>query len=239
MNIQILVGLFIMIAGFTFLSKGIFLYTLGIYLDLPNVIIHECGHALTARLWGGSIRSVKFNIFPSMVRNEGLLGQAMIGNRNRLGTIFSTLGGYVSQSLFFVLMTYLYLNGYSLMTIPLFLAIYLITNLLATDKSFWQNLIIFAVIALGVYLYRQNVAVLLVIYHSFDAITAVFIIWYTLGLAHQIFIVLSLNANAHWDGSSLAKDTYIPAVVWKLFFLAVMVGSYFSYYWLPDVMNGQ
>ncbi len=234
MNTAILMGLFIGIAGFTFLGKGLFFYTLGIYMDLPNVIVHECGHALTARLWGGSIKSVTFHIIPSIVRSEGLLGQAIIGNRNKLGSIFSTLGGYVSQSLFFLLVTYLDLNGQSLLIIPLFLAIYLVTNLLAADKSFWQNLIIFAIIASGIYLYQNNPDILLAIYHSFDTITAVFIVWYMAGLAHQIFIVLGLKTNTDWDGSCLAKDTYIPAVIWKILFLTVMVGAYFSYYWITS-----
>lgn len=86
-------------------------YTFGIYLDLPNVIIHECGHALTARLLGGSIQSIKFNVLPSIVKSGGILGLAEIGNRSGLGMFFSLLGGYMSQALFFIVMSYLYLQG--------------------------------------------------------------------------------------------------------------------------------
>ena len=121
-------------AYFTFSSRGMLAYTIGIYLDLPNVIIHECGHALTARLWGGSIQSVKFHILPSIVKNGGILGVAEIGNRSGTGMFFSLLGGYVSQALFFVVMAYLYLQGLLLWIIPLFLGIYLLTNLLARKK---------------------------------------------------------------------------------------------------------
>ena len=110
-DLPLLLALFVAVAYFTFSSRGMLAYTFGIYLDLPNVIIHECGHALTARLWGGSIQSIKFNVLPSIVKSGGILGLAEIGNRSGLGMFFSLLGGYVSQALFFVVMSYLYLQG--------------------------------------------------------------------------------------------------------------------------------
>ena len=123
MDLPVLIVLFVAVAYFTYSSRGRFAYTFGIYLDLPNVIIHECGHALTARLWGGSIQSIKFNVLPANVKNSGILGLAEIGNRSGLGMFFSLLGGYVSQALFFVVMSYLYLEGLLLWIIPLFLGI--------------------------------------------------------------------------------------------------------------------
>jgi len=190
MNLPVLIAFFFAVGYFTFSSRGMLAYTFGIYLDLPNVIIHECGHALTARIWGGSIQSVKFNILPSIVKSGGILGVAEIGNRNGLGMFFSLLGGYVSQALFFLVMAYLYLQGQMLWIIPLFLGVYLLTNLLAKEKSFWQNLIILIVIGSSILIYRNNYSFLLRIYQSVDAITICFVIWYILGLAHQFFIVL-------------------------------------------------
>lgn len=232
MELLVLIVLFLAVAYFTFSSRGLLAYTFGIYLDLPNVIIHECGHALTARLWGGSIQSVKFNILPSIVKSGGILGLAEIGYRNRLGMFFSLMGGYVSQALFFVVMAYLYIQGQLHWIIPLFLGIYLLTNLLAQDKSFWQNLIILIVIGATVLLYRNNSNLLLRIYQSVDAITIGFIIWYMLGLAHQFFVVFLLRNDSHWDGTALATKTFIPTVLWKGFFLLVMGGSYFAPVWL-------
>lgn len=149
MDLPVLIVLFVAVAYFTYSSCGRFAYTFCIYLDLPNVI-HECGHALTARLLGGSIQSIKFNVLPAIVKNSGILGLAEIGNRAGLGMFFSLLGGYVSQALFFVVMSYLYLQGLLLWIIPLFLGIYLLTNLLAREKSFWQNLIILIVTGISI-----------------------------------------------------------------------------------------
>ena len=232
MNLPVLIAFFFAVGYFTFSSRGLLAYTFGIYLDLPNVIIHECGHALTARIWGGSIQSVKFNILPSIVKSGGILGVAEIGNRNGLGMFFSLLGGYVSQALFFLVMAYLYLQGQLLWIIPLFLGVYLLTNLLAKEKSFWQNLIILIVIGSSILIYRNNYSFLLRIYQSVDAITICFVIWYILGLAHQFFIVLLLNSDSHWDGTALATRTYIPTVIWKGFFLLAMGGAYFAPFWL-------
>lgn len=232
MDLPVLISIFIVVAYFTFFSRGMLAYTFGIYLDLPNVIIHECGHALTARLWGGSIQSIKFNILPSVVKSAGILGMAEIGNRNGLGMFLSLLGGYVSQALFFVVVSYLYIQGILLWTIPLFLSIYLLTNLLAKEKSFWQNLIILVVIGGSLMLYRNNSSFLMWIYQSVDAITIGFVIWYMLGLAHQIFIVLLLKNDSHWDGTALATKTFIPAIVWKGVFLIAMDGAYFAPFWL-------
>jgi len=232
MDLPVLIALFFAVAYFTFSSRGMIAYTFGIYLDLPNVIIHECGHALTARLWGGSIQSVKFHILPSIVKSGGILGLAEIGNRSGLGIFFSLLGGYVSQALFFVVVSYLYLQGLVLWIIPLFLCIYLLTNLLAKEKSFWQNLIILIVIGASIMLYRNNYSFLLRIYQSVDVITIGFVIWYMLGLARQFFIVLLLKTDSHWDGTALATNTYIPTVIWKGFFLLTMGGAYFAPFWL-------
>lgn len=232
MELPLLLVLFFAVAYFTFSSRGVLAYTFGIYLDLPNVIIHECGHALTARLWGGSIQSIKFNVLPSIVKSGGVLGVAEIGYRSRLGMFFSLLGGYVSQALFFVVMAYLYLLGQLLWIIPLFLGIYLLTNLLAQEKSLWQNLIILIMIGTTVLLYRNNYSVLLRIYQSVDVITVGFVIWYLLGLAHQFFIVLLLKTDSQWDGTALATRTFIPTVIWKGVFLLAMGGAYFTPIWL-------
>ena len=232
MDLPVLIALFFAVAYFTYSSRGMLSYTFGIYLDLPNVIIHECGHALTARLWGGSIQSIKFNILPSIVKSGGILGLAEIGNRSWLGMFFSLLGGYVSQALFFIVVSYLYLNGLFLWIIPLFLGIYLLTNLLAKEKSFWQNLIILIVIGASIMLYRNNYSFLLRIYQSVDVITIGFVVWYMLGLAHQFFIVLLLKNDSHWDGTALATKTYIPIIIWKSLFLLAMGGAYFGPFWL-------
>ncbi len=232
MELPLLLVLFFAVAYFTFSSRGVLAYTFGIYLDLPNVIIHECGHALTARLWGGSIQSIKLNVLPSIVKSGGVLGVAEIGYRSRLGMFFSLLGGYVSQALFFVVMAYLYLLGQLLWIIPLFLGIYLLTNLLAQEKSLWQNLIILIMIGTTVLLYRNNYSVLLRIYQSVDVITVGFVIWYLLGLAHQFFIGLRVKTDSHWDGPAVATRTFIPTVIWKGVFLLAMGGAYFTPIWL-------
>ncbi|MPM44720.1 hypothetical protein SDC9_91401 [bioreactor metagenome] len=231
-DISVLIAIFLAMGYFTFSSRGMLAYTFGIYLDLPNVIIHECGHALTARIWGGSIQSVKFNILPSIVKNGGILGVAEIGNRSGLGMFFSLLGGYLSQALFFLVMAYLYLHGQLLWIIPLFLIFYLLTNLLAKEKSFWQNLIILIVIGSSILIYRDNSSFLLLIYQSLDVITIGFVVWYMLGLAHQFFIVLLLKSDSQWDGAALATRTYIPSLIWKVFFLIAMGGAYFAPFWL-------
>lgn len=236
LDLPVLIALFFAVAYFTFSSRGMVAYTFGIYLDLPNVIIHECGHALTARLWGGNIQSIKFNVLPSIVKSGGILGVAEIGNRTGLGMFFSLLGGYASQALFFVVISYLYVQGLLLWIVPLFLGIYLLTNLLAKEKSIWQNLIILIVIGSSIMLYRNNYSFLLRIYQSADVITIGFVFWYMLGLAHQFFIVSLLKSDSHWDGTALATKTYIPIVIWKALFLSAMGGAYFAPYWLQVLL---
>ena len=192
MDLPLLIVLFIAVAYFTFSSRGMLAYTFGIYMDLPNVIIHECGHALTARLWGGSIQSIKFNVLPSIVKSGGVLGVAEIGNRSGLGMFFSLLGGYVSQALFFLVMAYLYLQGQLLWIIPLFLGVYLLTNLLAKEKSLWQNLIILIVIGSSILIYRHNSNLLMNIYQSVDVITKRFHLlvyaWFGASIFHRFAI---------------------------------------------------
>jgi hypothetical protein len=215
-------------------SRGSLMYLIEIYLDLPNVIIHECGHALMTKLSFGSVRSVRFHLMPSVVMEEGALGQAEVGNRGKIGEILTGLGGYVIQGLFFSLMTYLAVIDKSVLILPLFLIVYLITNLIATEKSFWQNSFLLLVVGFGLYLYKSNPEVLLTVYNSLDKITTVFYGWYALGLAHQIGIVLTLDNSEYWDGMALKEYTFIPAFIWKVLFLIVLIGSYFSYYLITN-----
>lgn len=225
---------FVIGIGMLLFSKGKLMYLIEIYLDLPNVIIHECGHALMAKLSFGSVRSVRFHLFPSVVMTKGALGQAEVGNRNKIGEILTGLGGYVIQGLFFSLITYLAIIDKSIFILPLFLIIYLITNLIATEKSFWQNSLLLLVLSYVIYLYNSNPEVLLTVYNSLDKITTVFYGWYALGLAHQIGIVLTLGNDESWDGYALREYTYIPTILWKVLFLIVLIGSYFSYYLITN-----
>lgn len=230
---------FVIGTGVLLFSNGKLMYLLEIYLDLPNVIIHECGHALMAKLSFGSVRSVRFHLIPSVVMSKGALGQAEVGTRSKLGELLTGLGGYVIQGLFFYLMTYLVVNEKSFLILPLFLGIYLITNLIATEKSFWQNSFLLLVLGYGIYLYNSNPEVFLTVYNSLDKITTVFYGWYALGLAHQIAIVLTLGNDESWDGYDLREYTYIPTVIWKTLFLVVLIGSYFSYYLItnPEIVS--
>lgn len=234
--IVLLLGIIIGVMLFTYYSRDGSFFLFSIYLDLPNVVIHECGHGLVAKLCGGELDSIKFNMLPSQVKKEAMLGSAVIGTKSKLGFILSNLGGYITQSLFFSLMILLYMTNKSLLIIPIFLGVYLVTNLLAKNKSILQNLLVFLVLGLGIYFYKTNVEVLVSLYGSLGIITRVFTIWYAAGLVHQILIVAMAENDSYWDGHWLESDTKIPTIFWKFLFLVVMIGSYFSIFWVDLVI---
>ena len=66
---------------------------------------------------------------------------------------------------------------------------------------------------------------------KYEGLTKLFILWYRLGLAHQIINVFLL-INTEWDATFLADISFIPTFIWKVFFLVVMLTAYFCEYWL-------
>ena len=198
------------------------LYVIGIYMDLPNVIIHECGHGLFAITTGGSLTSIKINLNPTVVSSTQILGLAKTVTHTNISHIISTLFGYVFESLFFISIILLAKKKLAYLIIPSFLFIALLTYFLAKSTGLFQALLMILVILSISFIIYKKPKIKVLSWIKYKGLTQLFILWYRLGLAHQIINVFFL-INTEWDATFLADISFIPTFIWKLFFLVVML----------------
>ena len=207
------------------------LYVIGIYLDLPNVIIHECGHGLIAITSGGSLTSIKINLNPAVVSSTQILGLAKTVTHSNISNISNTAFGYIFESLFFIFIIWLAKKKLSYLIIPAFTFIALLTYFLAQSTGFYQALVMIMVILSIIFISYKKPKIKGLSWIKYDGLTKLFILWYRLGLAHQIINVFFL-VNTEWDATFLADISFIPTFIWKVFFLVIMLTAYFCEYWI-------
>jgi hypothetical protein len=186
---------------------------IGKFVRVVNTMIHESGHAIFALLTSGSI--VKLDLF------QDTSGAAKTQSKYYLGKVLVSLAGYVFASasaffLFYLLKKEMY--DFVLYILGGFAIINLIFWVRNSYGIFW--LISFIAIIGGVIYYKNPTATFAtaVLFSAISAIEAL--------VSAGVILYISINASQQaGDAKNLKEYTYIPAVIWGLFFFAQ--ASYF------------
>ncbi|SDH46994.1 M50 family metallopeptidase [Alteribacillus bidgolensis] len=179
---------------------------IGPYFSLFNTLVHESGHAVTALLTGGEVKSI--SLFSS---TEGVAAT----HHHRPGLILTSLSGYPFASILSVLFIYMvekewYLGaGISLLVLLGYNLIFWVRNLFGI---FWILSILTGTYLLWYQSYVDALEYLIIGISLVLWIQAFFSCWH-------IFLI-SLKTPKHaGDASVLARLTFIPAQLWGFLFL--------------------
>lgn len=218
MNDIVLMPFIILTTGLVFLfmhgqrDKPI-LKNISIILGFIPVLIHELGHALTARLTGGKVIDIHMIMTHREQTKQGAQGYAKTIPRNRLSAILMTFMGYIMPPLIFYLGIILILNKLSVIYL-LILALGVLFYLSKTRQIFIPLLMLVIILFTGYDLsIRSTSMVNDVLNIGFNVILGLL-----LGEMVQSILItgkmcLSRNGSS-WDGKTLFKLTFIPSFVW-------------------------
>lgn len=188
---------------------------LGKYLRVVNTMIHESGHAIAALLTSGKVYSISL-----FTNTEGL---AVTGSRYWLGRVIVAISGYIFSSFFAFLTFYLYFeNKYE--WILYILATFCLVNMVLWVRNFYG------------FIWLVTFTTLLVISYLF--LTPLALSYFTLIICSILltesvttsFVILKLShkqPDKAGDAKSLKEATFIPTIIWGLFFF--IQSLYFSY----------
>lgn len=183
------------------------------FIAMPNTLIHELSHLLTAYLTGGRGHAIKLN--------EDLSGVAITSNRFRLGEILMLLAGYIGASFISYLLTDFYVHEQLTLLITLLLILFTIAAL------FIRNIYGFlwiASVAIMVYsfspfsdwssldltAYAQPILLFLIAVCSVES-------WFS---AWRVMRLAFTHPQEKSDATDLQEITKIPASVWGVIFFA-------------------
>jgi hypothetical protein len=195
--------LLIVLAGVFVLCRIPFV---GKVLKVFNTLIHESGHALMSLLTSGEVISVDL-----FYNTEGT---ATTTSKHWFGKFFTSIAGYVASSacafLFFYFIKYDQYNWiiYSLLVLAIINLIFWVRNLYGI---LWL-LVMTAIIILLLY-WKNGDAVKYV-----TMIISGVVLSESLTSAAIIFYISLSKPKQAGDATNLQKLTYLPAVVWGLFF---------------------
>ncbi|MFP3725815.1 M50 family metallopeptidase [Priestia filamentosa] len=205
------------------------LIEVGKYVALANTLIHEVFHCLASWLTGGRAHSISLHHDTS--------GLATTSTSSRFSRIVVGYAGYTGSSIMAFVFFYLLSKGYYSVTIYVFSG-FLVIGLLLWTKNFFSELRRSVVSLFKLRLYRGNNNFFGLIW---SLIVALYIFWilYTnnttlivhtsiciaaivlLESVKTAFVILILSAKDRkdaGDATSLAKSTFIPALIWGLVF---------------------
>lgn len=188
---------------------------LDILLNYIPVLTHEFGHVLFNRLSGG--RAVDFVVV--VKRSErlatGQQGYAITKSRNRLGQIWTTLGGYIMPPFMLSVGLIMQSKGYGALFILFYVLIFLYFTCVTSRK--WTPILIILFLSMTIYLGVQsenltNYSLLyMLIYH--------FLLGTLLGEVLQSTVTISQltfsRPKPSWDGSALSALTHIPTIFYS------------------------
>ena len=188
---------------------------LDIVLNYIPVLTHEFGHVLFNRLSGG--RAVDFVVV--VKRSErlasGQQGYAITKSRNRLGQIWTTLGGYIMPPFMLSVGLIMQSKGYGALFILFYVLIFLYFTVVTSRKI--TPIFIILILTLTIYLgvQSENLTnysyIYMLIYH--------FILGTLLGEVLQSTVTIAqltfTRPRPSWDGSALSALTHIPTLFYS------------------------
>ncbi|AJC96833.1 M50 family metallopeptidase [Staphylococcus hyicus] len=188
---------------------------LDILLNYIPVLTHEFGHVLFNRLSGG--RAVDFVVV--VKRSErlatGQQGYAITKSRNRLGQIWTTLGGYIMPPFMLSVGLIMQSKGYGALFILFYVLIFLYFTCVTSRK--WTPILIILFLSMTIYLGVQsenltNYSLLyMLIYHFLLGTLLGEVLQSTVTIAQLTFS----RPKPSWDGSALSALTHIPTIFYS------------------------
>ncbi|NJH80884.1 M50 family metallopeptidase [Staphylococcus hyicus] len=188
---------------------------LDILLNYIPVLTHEFGHVLFNRLSGG--RAVDFVVV--VKRSErlatGQQGYAITKSRNRLGQIWTTLGGYIMPPFMLSVGLIMQSKGYGALFILFYVLIFLYFTCVTSRK--WTPILIILFLSMTIYLGVQsenltNYSLLyMLIYHFLLGTLLGEVLQSTVTIAQLTFT----RPKPSWDGSALSALTHIPTIFYS------------------------
>ncbi|MCO4329049.1 M50 family metallopeptidase [Staphylococcus hyicus] len=188
---------------------------LDILLNYIPVLTHEFGHVLFNRLSGG--RAVDFVVV--VKRSErlatGQQGYAITKSTNRLGQIWTTLGGYIMPPFMLSVGLIMQSKGYGALFILFYVLIFLYFTCVTSRK--WTPILIILFLSMTIYLGVQsenltNYSLLyMLIYHFLLGTLLGEVLQSTVTIAQLTFS----RPKPSWDGSALSALTHIPTIFYS------------------------
>ncbi|RIO46766.1 M50 family peptidase [Staphylococcus hyicus] len=188
---------------------------LDILLNYIPVLTHEFGHVLFNRLSGG--RAVDFVVV--VKRSErlatGQQGYAITKSRNRLGQIWTTLGGYIMPPFMLSVGLIMQSKGYGALFILFYVLIFLYFTCVTSRK--WTPILIILFLSMTIYLGVQsenltNYSLLyMLIYHFLLGTLLGEVLQSTVTIAQLTFT----RPKPSCDGSALSALTHIPTIFYS------------------------
>ena len=180
-------------------------------IEMPDTLIHEISHAVVAILTLGKVKKINLNSDKS--------GTTHYYSRNSISSIVTAYAGYTGSSLATVLLYYLLYNQKYSMVLYGFLILTLISALLWIRNlyGFLWTIIFSGILFIIIYYHNESF-----ILHSSVLLSS--IVWVqSIAAAYTILKLSFKNKEDAGDATSLAKHTFIPALIWGLIFFAQSV----------------
>ena len=196
---------------------------IGRFFRVVNTMYHEDGHALMALLTSGSVE--KIDLFADTS------GSCVYRPKNKFAAFLVCLAGYPFSSLSAAAMFWcLHYNHYEWFLYGF--SVTLVINLLLWVRNqygiFW---ILFMGLMTGLCFYIENNYLTYYFLFFIAALNLVESVYSTL----VILYISAENPSDSGDARSLRQHTYIPAIVWALFFVAV---SAYAGVWVVEMLFG-
>ncbi|WP_409289702.1 M50 family metallopeptidase [Peribacillus sp. SCS-37] len=187
---------------------------IGRHVNVLHTLVHETGHALTALMFDGKVKSMKL-----FSNSEGVI---LTGSRSSMGRIMTSLAGYPFSSgiglLFFILLS----NGhaqwvfYSLFLLAAAALLFWVRNMYGIIWCAGFLAFLGWVLSTGSTVWVTGVSMLL----------AGTVLVQSLYSAFHILCLSFKSPGEAGDASSLAQFTFIPAQVWGITFFGTAVAAF-------------
>lgn len=183
----------------------------GKFLNVLNTMIHESGHAVMALISGGGVMNIKLSADAS--------GAAQTKSKYWLGKVLTSLAGYPVSSItawFFFWLIQQQKTNYIFYVIESLVLINLILWVRNTFGMIW--LLVMGILNIAVFLYGNNK-----VQYYFATFCAATILFQSIYTTFTLLLISFKQPSKAGDASNLRDFTYIPAFIWALAMLAMVL----------------
>ena len=181
---------------------------IGKFLKCFNTLIHESAHATCSLFFAGEVLSI--DLFHTGA------GLATTKASNWFTKIFVSLAGYVGSSMFAILCAYLIFYNHAVYILFIFFSLSLL-NLIFWVRNVYGIVWLSVVsIIIGLLFYKGSVE-----YQNYAAILIGAVVFVDAWVSSLIILIISIkDAKNAGDAKNLQQLTYLPSLIWGLFFFA-------------------
>ncbi|RAP75807.1 M50 family metallopeptidase [Paenibacillus montanisoli] len=195
------------VAGYLVLALIIIhLPFIGIFFKIVNTLIHESAHALMALALHGKV--VQIQLF------SDTSGVTYTLSSSHIGTVLTSLAGYIGSSLFALLLAVLCHRGKHALNLWLFAIISVVNVLLWVRNPFGILWLAAFICLLILSLWRKGKWI-----SAFSIGLFVFVVAESVSSSFVILWRSLYSPTEAGDAANLAEATFLPASVWGVFFM--------------------